>query len=209
MAKRPAWSIQKDAVICESFVFAWNGGFSVTQKQKNIKALHQSIYAVKQEEALEVSSKGTVQLGRDMGAFSLKLGGVPLENVFQAAKEYEQGGPFLDLLEVSPKEAKRDERHRASGRLTAFVRGDERWELEPKTAFYDYLYVCGVMENFGCRLDLSAYAWFTDIEFNPQKSVNCQARSAAIYKLLQEKGWFDVVKSRETWLSFHREHVKA
>ncbi len=56
---------------------------------------------------------------------------------------------------------------------------------------------------------MSAYVWFTDIEFNPQKSVNCQARSAAIYKLLQEKEWFDVVKSREAWLSFHKDHVKS
>ena len=36
MAKRPAWSVQDDVVICENFDFMWSGGFSITQKQKNI-----------------------------------------------------------------------------------------------------------------------------------------------------------------------------
>ena len=42
MAKRPAWSVQDDVVICENFDFMWSGGFSITQKQKNIRALHPS-----------------------------------------------------------------------------------------------------------------------------------------------------------------------
>ena len=47
MAKRPAWGVQDDVVICENFDFMWSGGFSITQKQKNIRALHQSIYEMK------------------------------------------------------------------------------------------------------------------------------------------------------------------
>ena len=52
MAKRPAWSVQDDVVICENFDFMWSGGFSITQKQKNIRALHQSIYEMKHEKAV-------------------------------------------------------------------------------------------------------------------------------------------------------------
>ena len=115
MAKRPAWSVQDDVVICENFDFMWSGGFSITQKQKNIRALHQSIYEMKHEKALEVSSKSEVRVGKEIGAFSLELDGIFLENVFQAAKQYENGGPYLDLLNVSPKQAKRDERHCNSG----------------------------------------------------------------------------------------------
>ena len=140
MAKRPAWSVQDDVVICENFDFMWSGGFSITQKQKNIRALHQSIYEMKHEKALEVSSKSEVRVGKEIGAFSLELDGIFLENVFQAAKQYENGGPYLDLLNVSPKQAKRDERHCNSGKLVGFVRNDEIWTLEPKTAFYDYIY---------------------------------------------------------------------
>jgi hypothetical protein len=51
--------------------------------------------------------------------------------------------------------------------------------------------------------------WFTDIEFNPGKSVNCQARAVAIYKLLQEKKYFDVLININSWVVFHCEHVKG
>ena len=72
MAKRPAWTIENNRVICKEFEFEWNGGFSITQKQKNIKNLHNSIIKETNESVLEVSSKGLTQLGKDIGAFSLK-----------------------------------------------------------------------------------------------------------------------------------------
>ena len=93
--------------------------------------------------------------------------------------KYENGGPYLDLLNVSPKQAKRDERHCNSGKLVGFVRNDEIWTLEPKTAFYDYIYISALIKNFGYDLNISEYQWFTDIEFNPQKSINCQARAGS------------------------------
>lgn len=209
MAKRPAWSIQNGLVVCEDFEFAWSGGFAITQKQKNVKALHQSIYKSKNEKALEVSSKSEIITGKEIGAFSLHLGGIPLENIFQASKKYENGGPYTDLLNVSPKEAKRDERHHNSGSLVSFVRNGEIWSLEPKTAFYDYIYISALIENFGYDLDLSEYQWFTDIEFNPRKSINCQARSAAIYKVLQKSDLFDSLNSMESWICFHKKYVNG
>ena len=208
MAKRPAWSIKNDIVISEDFEFEWSGGFALVQKQKNIKALHDSIIQRYGETALEVSSKSTIPLGKDIGAFSLKWGDIPLENIFQSAKKYEKAGPFTDLLQVSPKEAKQDERHHSSGKLVAFVRDDEVWPLEPKTAFYDYIYLKALTGNYGDELDLSEYEWFTDIEFNPKKSINCQARSAAIYKLLQKKKLFGELCEMERWIAFHRKFVK-
>ena len=42
----------------------------------------------------------------------------------------------VDLLHVLPKEAKRDDRHKSSGPLAAFVWNQEIWPLMPKTAFY-------------------------------------------------------------------------
>ena len=209
MANRPAWTVQNNLVICEDFDFTWNGGFSLIQKQKNIKALHQSIYESKHEKALEVSSKSDVPTGKAIGAFSLKLDGIPLENVFQASKKYEQGGPYTDLLNVLPKDAKRDERHHNSGSLISFVRDGETWPLEPKTAFYDYIYISALTENFGYDFDLTEYQWFTDIEFNPRKSVNCQARATAVYKVLQEKDLFESLKSMESWVCFHKKYVKG
>ena len=60
------------------------------------------------------------------------------------------------------------------------------WPLEPKTVFYDYIYYCAVR---GCLTsgeleELRQYDAFTDIEFNPAKSINTQARSIAIVRLL-------------------------
>jgi len=208
LASRPAWSMENGYVRCKQFEFVWNGGFALVQKQKNVKALHETIMAVEGERALEVSTKGMEPLGKQIGAFSLKLGGVPLENVFQAAKKYEKGGPYSDLLSVSPKEAKTDERHHSSGKLIGFERDEEIWSLEPKTLFYDYIYITALIENYGYQLDLEKYQWFTDIEFNPQKSINCQARSAAIYKLLQQKDLFRVLRNREEWCAFHKEYVR-
>lgn len=56
MAKRPAWTIENDHVICEEF--EWNGGFALVQKQKNIDALHTSIVQANPDSGstLEVSS---------------------------------------------------------------------------------------------------------------------------------------------------------
>lgn len=209
MATRPAWTIKNGKVMREDFDFAWNGGFAITQKQKNINALHVAIQEAKGEEALEVSSKSTVSLGKELSAFSLQLSGVYLENIFQAAKKYENGGPYMDLLDISPKDAKRDERHKNSGRLLAFVREGETWPLEPKTAFYDFIYVNAVVEKYAYDLELSEYQWFTDIEFNPKKSINCQARALAIYKLLKQEDYFEVLNNMEAWISFHKEKIRG
>lgn len=209
MAKRPAWTIENGKIISKDFEFAWNGGFAISQKRKNINALHQAIEDATGQTALEISSKGEVELGNQLSAFKMKTTGVFIENVFQASKRYENGGPYLDLLDVAPKDAKRDERHKISGKLVAFVRNGEGWPLEPKTVFYDYIYVLAVIENFGCELDINEYNWFTDIEFNPGKSINCQARAVAIYKLIQEKAAFNVLNDRSAWINFHTLHVKG
>lgn len=209
MAKRPAWTITDNIVAHKEFEFEWNGGFAISQKQKNIANLHEAIHRITRENALEISSKGKVPLGKDMSAFSLRYNGIALENIFQSAKKYEFGGPYTDLLAVTPKEAKRDDRHSSSGRLVSFYYVNEEWPIEPKTLFYDYIFINALIQNFGMELDLSSYEWFTDIEFNPQKSINCQARSAAIYKLLQKEKRFDVLENKVDWKEYHTSHVKG
>lgn len=207
MAQRPAWTISDGKIIRKDFSFAWNPGFAITQKQKNIRNLHDAIFAQNGEAAIEISSKSMVELGKNIGAFALKINGIALENIFQAAKKYEHGGPFTDLLEVPPKEAKRDERHRSSGKLISFIHNGIEWPLEPNTAFYDYIYVKAMLENYGTSIDLSEYDWFTDIEFNPERSINCQARAVAIYKLLLITDKLNVADSKRSWMEFHRNNV--
>ena len=141
MATRPAWAYHKGRVIKCDFNFEWNGGFAVSQKRKNIAALHEAIFSKYNEKTLEISTKSLDEIGCSLSAFNLKHDGVLLECVFQSSKVFENGGPYIDLLDVSPKEAKRDERLKTSGKLIAFEYNSERWELEPKTAFYDYIYI--------------------------------------------------------------------
>ncbi len=45
------------------------------------------------------------------------------------------------------------------------------------------------------------YTAFTDIEFNPKKSINCQARSCALYVSLARKELLDIaLESKESFL---------
>lgn len=42
---------------------------------------------------------------------------------------------------------------------------------------------------------------FTDIEFNPEKSLNCQARSAALYVSLVREGLFErAISGKQAYL---------
>ena len=140
MAERPAFLSRQGSVICKTYTFEWFPGFAASQKQKSITSLHRAIQeADAGARPLEISTKSPEPLGVRLSAFRLRLNGHTLENIFQSAKVFENGGPYLDLLEVSPKEAKHDERLKTSGRLTAFRYQDSEIPLTPQTLFYDYI----------------------------------------------------------------------
>lgn len=181
---------------------------SVIQKQRSIDSLHAAARSgLGIREILEISSKSKDPLGVRLSAFNLALpvadgGAVSVEVAYQASKRFERGGPFLDLLSGSSRQAKGDERLKRSGRLLSFRFGSEDWPLEPKTVFYDWLYLRALRTNPAIAQQLLTYQAFTDIEFNPERSVNCQARSAALYVSLHREGTLeDAVASKETFLS--------
>jgi hypothetical protein len=47
--------------------------------------------------------------------------------------------------------------------------------------FYDWLYLGAIYPHRVYLLRLKRYAAFSDIEFNPERSINCQARSCALF----------------------------
>ena len=47
--------------------------------------------------------------------------------------------------------------------------------------FYSWLYFLALKQNKKLTSEILNYQAFTDIEFNPEKSLNCQAYSAALY----------------------------
>lgn len=175
--------------------FEYFNGFAVSQKQKSIYSMHQSIHKMNLSlQVLEVSTKSTNPTGVALSAFNLKFFDedtgkeYPLENIFQSSKVFERGGPFRDLLNVHPKDAKRDERLKSSGNLICFNYNETIWEKEPKTMFYDWVYISSLYRNKTLSRKVLEFNAFTDIEFNQEKSINCQARSAAIYVSLSRLG---------------------
>lgn len=210
MAKRPVFYIDQGKVVSEQYSFEWFPGFAVSQKQKSVESLHDAVRTARPAaKPLEISTRSREALGQKLSAFHLRLGGNTLENIFQSAKAFEQGGPYPDLLCVPPREAKHDARLKTSGPLKAFCFRGETFPLIPRTAFYDYIYIAAVKESLAPEEigAIAGYDHFTDIEFNPAKSINTQARTAAMIRLLLEEYGALPDFSKEAFIQYHKEHV--
>lgn len=200
MASRPVFVpnlVGRSLVAPVPIEFIWVAGLASSQKQKNIRSLHAAA-TVKRGlgKLLEISTKSENPLGISLSAFNLKLttdsgrhGSI--ENLFQASKWFEHGGPYLDLLSLSAAQAKKDERLKQSGGLRGFRLDAVDWPLQPITAFYDWLYLKALQRQPALAERLADYDGFTDIEFNPQRSRNCQAASAALYVALLNRQELD------------------
>lgn len=145
----------------------------------------------------------------------------PVENWFQASKQFIRNGlelgPYPELLDVEPVRAKRFinpnldkktaeqcsgdplfeqiQREIRGAVMSRFVFLDEAYPLEPKSSFYDFLYVQALSQEQNSELAraLRKYVVFTDIEFNPVKNgkvirYNTQARACAIWVSLEQRG---------------------
>lgn len=200
MAIRPVFLVKKDFcndefIDIKDFDFQWFPGFSKKQKQKSIKSLHESISnELNTAKILEISTKSTTELGIKLSAFNLTITHkntkqqFTVESAFQSSKVFEKGGPYKDILNMSSRDAKKDERLKNSGKLKCFNFFNTKWELNPKTLFYDWLYINALWKHQDLVKEIIKYNAFTDIEFNPSKSVNCQANAAALFVSLYNRG---------------------
>jgi hypothetical protein len=199
MPERPVFipAPLSDELVREVFLpLNWHSGLALVQKEKNIAALHEAAAQCGLAPLLEISSKSALKTGRHMSAFHMTVstkccGRIKLELAFQGSKVFERGGPYTDLYRKADTEigrAKRDSRLQSSGHLLRFSFEGLDFPLEPKTAFYDWLYCTFLWDHRDWATKLYAYAGFTDIEFNPQRSINCQARSAALFLALMKRG---------------------
>lgn len=213
MAKRPAYFIGQSneiPVISKEIEFHWFSGMAKSQKQKSIKSLHQSIHDTLDSglSILEISSKSENELGVQLSAFNLSFllkngQKISVENAFQGGKVFTLGGPYKDLYEKTSMEAKKDPRLKESGSLVKFVSfTNEEWPLSPKTLFYDWIYLKALKVNPKLAEQVIEYDAFTDIEFNPAKSINCQAYSAALYVYLSRNNLLYILNSRDEYFKF-------
>ena len=170
--------------------FQWFSGFSRTQSTKTINSLHEAVERQGISPVLEISSKSALELGVSLSAFELSLAtpsgsAMSVECAYQGSKVFEEGGPFHDLYTVSSREAKADPRLRNSGEVRAFDFLGERFPIEPQTAFYDWLYITALTQKDPPVAEaLERFRGFSDIAFNPKRSINCQARAVAVFVAL-------------------------
>lgn len=203
MANRPVYVPMNQAPYYKAIniEFVYNRGLNIKQKQKNIAAIHEIFNQNYPENSiLEISSKSLQPLGVLLSAFHLMKyvpsleKSIPVENIYQGGKQFEQAGPFLDLYHGTAKQAKKDERLRTSGNLIRYYYENEFLPINPIEAFYNWLYINALIENQDLAQQILEYNAFTDIEFNPRTAINCQAKAAAIYVALHNLGLLDRVK---------------
>lgn len=198
MASRPVFLPTEDGpylVKERHFDFPWASGFAEVQKKKNVVALHAAASKAGLVDLLEISSKSETELGRKLSAFSLKIEVegrfLPLESVYQASKVFRDTGPFPEIMDLPPRDAKRFIRENSKGDLIRFRLFGKDFPLWPKNAFYDWLYIRSLVAHSDWIREKVPYGAFTDIEFNPQKQVNCQARAFAEYLSLQHRSMLE------------------
>lgn len=172
--------------------FSWNPGFAPVQKKKNVAAMHEAARSEGLSPILEVSTKSDEAIGQRLSAFNLKVetpaGKISIESAYQGSKVFDRGGPYRDIYGMDSRSAKKDPRLKESGALKGFDFFGQKWPLIPKTAFYDWLYISALEPHEEFLHRLFVYQGFTDIEFNPERSINCQARTCALLVSLIKLG---------------------
>ena len=181
-------------------------GFATRQKKKSINDMHQVIrkkYGF--NHVLELSSKSGNKLSFPLSPFSLKItdehdgNQYSVENAFQSSMVFEDGGPYIDLLTAPPRQARKDERLMTSGEIIGYNYFGMEWGTEPLTVFYDWLYVNALKQNPQLHEEVMQYHAFTDITFNPKKSIHSAAYALALFVALNKREMLDNVEDPMTF----------
>lgn len=138
---------------------------------------------------LEVSTKSKVDVGVKASAFNLtietKKGNTfSVEELFQTSKVYKKNGDQSHLLKdnVDIREIKRKLREiNENDEMIRYSCFNQDFPLEPRTLFYNWLYINVLNRNEQLAKEVLKFDAFTDIEFNPKRSYNCQAEACSIY----------------------------
>lgn len=195
----------------------WFGGFALSQKRKSQIGLHQNfLIEYPNEKVLEISSSSLMSLGMKLSAMNLKKrtkrGHTTVESAFQSSRIYSDGvrtvGPFPDYLFLPGRECKKMVKDASEGMHSYRYEFDDLVFYAPAhhiSQFYDFLYLNALLEpeNESVREQLlqERYTAFTDLA---TKSLNCQARSAAIFVGLVRAGLVDNVKDYASYLKLFR-----
>lgn len=169
----------------ENISFPWIKGMSYSQKCKRRDSLAIEIaklYDIKRW--LEISTKSDKDIGIKLSALNLILntstGSNSVENIYQNSKVFEDG------------------------KVTSFKYNDCVFENYPTGMFYDYIYMYAILQNKDLINQFVQYDIFSDIEFNPKKSINTQARAAAIFRTLYVNHSLNIIKDQDEFKKYYK-----
>lgn len=207
MAVRNFWTIKDNKVAIGSIEFKWEPGISIAQKRRSCAHLHSALnYVYDLYPALDISSASLDPLGVALSAFNLKWRGVSVECWYQGSKVYSIAGTQHHLYKVDSLTAKKSMKKDNNGLLIGFNLEGVEYPMSPRTVFYDYIYLQGLME-FENRDAILDYEVFTDVQATVDIDA-CQARTVCIYKLLHMQGKLDIIKDFDKFLEWHKEFVE-
>lgn len=187
--------------------FTWIKG----SKRQNIRAVHDAVHTTDPDfSILEVSSASVQPEGETVSSLRLLLHldsvaqDVPISTVFEAAKVFEHGGPFADLLTCEPPKVHKDTRLRTSGELLCYSLEGSEYPTEPyPDSFFEWLY-CRALKQFPEKAEpLSRYNAFSDIAAaaDSKKYYGDSSRAAAIYVGLAAAGKLSCIDSYESFIA--------
>lgn len=194
-ATRPLFIPDTNELVGEKHVeFEWFMGMAPTQKQKSIEALHKKAKEAGYQTVLEISTYSPEPLGVKLSAFNLRFSSSrssgTVEELYQKSKVIER----LDGVGISEKNGTK------GLRPTSFNFEGFKWPLEPLSAFYDWLYINALKKNTDLSNAVCGFQAFTDIAYNPKKSLSTQARSAALYVSLAQLGKIEQTQEPQEFL---------
>lgn len=207
MAKRNFWVIKDGKVAKGEIEFKWEPGMSVAQKRRSCANLHSALSSkLGLKNPLDISSASTTPLGVKLSAFNLMWNGKSVECWYQGSKVYSVAGHMKKLYDVDSMTAKKSMKNANLGSLIGFRLIDTDYPMNPRTVFYDYLYLQGLLQS-EYKDNVLEYDVFTDIQAVTDIDA-CQARTVCIYKLLIEQNNLSVLGSFDTFKEWHEKHVE-
>lgn len=178
--------------------FEWFMGLAISQLRKSIRSLHSEIRKSGIHNVLEVSRKSEDEIGNKLSAFNLlvEINGIKssVESLYHSSKVFDGDIKFEECIDMTPGDSRKfiHEVIKKDGlTLSGFEFNGLKFILSTKSMCYDYIYILGLVQNKEVGNELIKYDCFTDIVFNQNKSVACQARTCAMYKYLRENNLLD------------------
>lgn len=208
MAKRYIYYIDNDNKYHQELIdFKWFPGLSKSQYKRSSFSLISAFNEKHSNDnlnVLEISTASDNHLGIKCSAFNLRVIAnnskvYTVEQIFQAAKYFDgdndksqkkRASRILDKKSsYSAKKLARELGQKQ--KLVKFRIGGKDYPLCPQTSFYNWVYINVLHQHKELAEGICKYQGFSDIYFNPKRSINTQAEACARYVFLVKTGLLD------------------